>query len=144
MIAKHRHVLTPEVLYALLEASPFRYELMRIMAKFYRRAVDQDSSIPLAVWGSGCQMWNHPEHGELFDVLICLEYSGDIFTARWWCHNGRKAFTVDDSGDLVATAQAQAEWKTLKRYLPFRHSQALVLYPDRAPTIQGTRNSCHA
>jgi hypothetical protein len=145
MITKNPEVLTPEVLYAKLEVSPFAYDLRRIMEKFYRRALANDTEIPSCVWGLACEIWSHPNFGNMFDVLIGVEYSGDKFNCRWLCNNGRKGFTVDDDGELVASPQAQDDWRSLQRYLSaLRNQQAIVVYADQPPIYQGCRRRCIA
>jgi hypothetical protein len=145
MITKARDLLTPDVLYAKLEVSPFAYDLRRILEKFYRRAIDNDTAIPAAVWGVACESWHHPKFGAMSDVLIGVTYKGDKFTCRWLCNNGRKGFTVDASGELVASPQAQDEWRSLQRYVSaMRSGQAIVLYPDGPPIFVGTRRRCVA
>jgi hypothetical protein len=144
MIAKTRHLLTPEYLKASLERSIFRHELMRILATFYRKAIDNDTSIPLCVWGLGCQQWTDPTAGNLFDVSICVTYQGDKFTSRWWCHNGQYPFDADIAA-IVDTPAAFAEWQSIARYLPtIAHGNAVVMFADGSVVERGMRTSCHA
>jgi hypothetical protein len=142
---KTPEVLTPEVLYAKLEVSPFAYDLRRIMEKFYRRALAHDTAIPSCVWGLACEIWSHPNFGNMFDVMIGVEYSGDKFNCRWLCNNRRKGFTVDARGELVATPQAQEDWRSVQRYLwALRNQQAIVMFADGPPIFQGCRRRCVA
>jgi hypothetical protein len=142
VITKTVHLLTPEYLNVALERSAFRQELTRILAKFYKKAIDNDTPIPLAVWGRGCHQWTDPTAGNLFDVSICVTYDGDKFTARWWCHNGQYPFDAD-TATIVDTPAAFAEWQSIARYLPgLRHGSAIIILEDNHIAEQGMANRC--
>jgi hypothetical protein len=144
MIAKTVHLLTPEYLNAALERSAFRHELTRILAKFYRKAIANDTSIPLAVWGRGCHQWTDPTAGNLFDVSICVTLKLDKFTARWWCHNGQYPFDAH-SAAIVDTPAAFAEWQSIARYLPtIANGFAVVRFADGSVVERGMMNGCTA
>jgi hypothetical protein len=138
------HLLTPEYLKVSLERSAFRHELTRILAKYYRKAIDNDTAIPLCVWGRGCHQWTDPTAGKLFDVSICVTLELDKFTARWWCHTKQYPFDADTAA-ILDTPAAFAEWQSIARYLPtIANGYAVVMFADGSVVERGMMNGCTA